>query len=199
MNSTYWTYTDSSRYERKFHEYIDDRYKQIFYYDKELGRNIKFNSGGIYKHDFYESHGSIFGHRKQAAPNTYETLKTDSNTANINCGPVLQREERRSQNIGLILKGKSEEFQRAVDYISKIDMYIESTDFRLKKIEQNKSWNQKSLEPRYQILKEITTHPFFSKTSKKEGAFPQDFEKEIEFTRLRQMSTKYPKIQGVSE
>lgn len=109
--------------------------KRVIYFNESLGKYCNLNDGQ--KHDcpnFKKGHGNSNNNNSSSAKS--------NNNNNNNTGSSS------SSGNEVLLKGQLEELRRAVDHLSRIAMFVENIDFRVKKIEESLHYSSPPARPK---------------------------------------------------
>lgn len=105
--------------------------KQVVYYNEHLGRFCNLNDGHEHKCPNFKKSNTNNGNNNNSSV-TSIPKPSHNNTTTKAAGTETIGDE-------VFLKGQLEELRRAVDHLGRIAMFVESMDFRLKKIEEHYS------------------------------------------------------------
>lgn len=113
--------------------------KRVIYFNESLGKYCNLNDGQ--KHDcpnFKKGHGNSNNNNSSSAkPNNNRGSSTASSTT--------------TAAIELLLNGQLDELRRAVNHLSRIAMFVENIDFRVKKIEESLHYSSPPPRPKLTI------------------------------------------------
>ena len=130
--SAYWNEIAPWGEEIQVRECKNEGCKIVVYYDNNANKFKELNTGQVHSCKFYKRTGSSQGNNNQAQNNT-----NSSQSSNNSSGPVQS-----TTGIEVLLKGQLEELRRAADHLSRIAMFVESLDFRVKKIEERLTYSK---------------------------------------------------------
>lgn len=121
--------------------YCKNGCKQIVYFNEHAGGFCNLNDGEQHDCPNFKKSSSQTG-SSQGNKNQAQNTTKSPQSSNTNGGPVQEQ-----ATIELLLNGQLEELRRAVDHLSRIAMFVESLDFRVKKIEEHLTYSKVPARP----------------------------------------------------